>query len=125
LIAELGPGDALYIPPLWWHHVVSLDMCNVLVNYWWDASPIHNAGLHCLTHALISLRQLPAPQRAAWAALFQYYIFGDKEKSTAHIPAARRGVLGALDAESIRARRVELADRLRSQDSVTPASRLR
>lgn len=36
-VAELGAGDALYIPTRWWHHVVSLDVCNVLVNYWWTA----------------------------------------------------------------------------------------
>jgi hypothetical protein len=40
--AELGPGDALYIPVHWWHHVVSLDVCNVLVNYWWMAEPAHS-----------------------------------------------------------------------------------
>ena len=31
--AELGPGDALYIPFGWWHHVESLTPFNVLVNY--------------------------------------------------------------------------------------------
>jgi hypothetical protein len=36
-VAELGAGDAIYIPTGWWHHVVSLDVCNVLVNYWWTA----------------------------------------------------------------------------------------
>ena len=66
--AELGPGDAIFIPPLWWHHVQSLELCNILVNYWWGASHADNAGLDCLTHALITLRQLPASQRAAWAA---------------------------------------------------------
>ena len=35
--AELVCGDALYIPTRWWHHVVSLELCNVLVNYWWTA----------------------------------------------------------------------------------------
>lgn len=46
LTAELQPGDAIYIPPLWWHHVESLQTLNALVNYWWKgprpkaASPI-------------------------------------------------------------------------------------
>jgi hypothetical protein len=114
LSAELHAGDAIYIPPLWWHHVVSLDVCNVLVNYWWDASPVHNAGLHCLTHALISLRQLPAAQRAAWAAIFQHYVFGDINQSVAHIAAERRGMLAPLPAESLRKRRADLADRLKA-----------
>jgi hypothetical protein len=118
LVAELGPGDAIYIPALWWHHVQSLELCNILVNYWWNeaaGSRDHpQAGLDCLTHALITLRQLPAPQRAAWAAVFQHYIFGDVEQSAAHIPETRRGVLGALDADFIRKRREQLAARMKS-----------
>lgn len=37
LEAEIGPGDALFIPVGWWHHVVSLDAsCSVLfTNFAW------------------------------------------------------------------------------------------
>ena len=35
--AELSPGDAIFIPHDWYHHVEALDRFNVLVNYWWDA----------------------------------------------------------------------------------------
>jgi Cupin-like domain len=37
LVAELEPGDALYIPSLWWHHVESIGVLNAMVNYWWTA----------------------------------------------------------------------------------------
>lgn len=118
LVAELGPGDALFIPPLWWHHVQSLDACNVLINYWWggssalDGDPL--TGFNCLTHALITLRRLPASERAAWAAVFAHYVFGDTGTSVAHIPAPRRGVLGDLVADSLRERRIQLADKLKN-----------
>ena len=36
--AELGPGDAMFIPTDWYHHVEALEPFNMLVNYWWDAS---------------------------------------------------------------------------------------
>jgi len=36
-VAELEPGDALYIPSLWWHHVESIGLLNAMVNYWWSA----------------------------------------------------------------------------------------
>jgi hypothetical protein len=36
--AELLPGDAIFIPRDWFHHVEALERFNVLVNYWWDAA---------------------------------------------------------------------------------------
>jgi cupin-like protein len=33
-VVELGPGDLLYLPRLWWHQARSLDF-SVSVNHWW------------------------------------------------------------------------------------------
>ncbi len=97
-VAELGPGDALYIPPLWWHHVQSLDRFNLMVNYWWPAAgPEPGSALDALLHAVLALRPLPAEQRRAWAALFEHYVFGPPEAATGHLPAAHRAFLADLD----------------------------
>ncbi len=71
--ADLGPGDAIFIPPLWWHHVESLEPFNVLVNYWWHAAagvPMgSDPGFDALIHAILNLGPLPAATREAWRAL--------------------------------------------------------
>lgn len=99
LAAELEPGDALYLPPLWWHHVASLGRLNALVNYWWKPAAaeglIPDPGLGSLMHALLTLRPLPDAERAAWKALFDHYIFSQEDPAT-HIPPVRRGLLGNL-----------------------------
>ena len=117
--AELGPGDAIFIPPLWWHHVESLEPFNLLVNYWWHAAggaAIGAAsGFDALLHAMMNLRTLPAPARAAWRALFEQYVFGAGPELTAHLPAAKLGVLGALSPEDIARLRSELSQRLQKR----------
>jgi hypothetical protein len=100
VIAELGPGDAVYIPPLWWHHVESLGPVNVLVNYWWHALPgvsTHaESGFDSLVYAILNLRSLPPATRDAWRALFEHFVFADEAAATAHVPPHRHGLLGQL-----------------------------
>ena len=100
LVADLEPGDAIYIPPLWWHHVESLAKYNILVNYWWRSAAggadKSNSALNVLLLALLSLKHLPPDQRGAWKALFDHYIFDATDESVAHIPAHRRSVLGEI-----------------------------
>ena len=102
LVAELEPGDALYMPPLWWHQVQSLEPLNALVNYWWP-SPRTEArppALGALLHARLAFAELPPGERENWRMLFEHYVFGDQDPA-AHIPDARRGVLGQLDPDAL------------------------
>ena len=95
--AELEPGDALYIPYMWWHHVQSLSPFNVLVNYWWnDAKPGAGVPFEALVHAILAIRDLPPERRENWRRMFDHYIFGDVEDSVAHLAPPHRGILGDL-----------------------------
>jgi hypothetical protein len=117
--AELGPGDAIYIPPLWWHHVESLAPFNLLVNYWWHVQGGTAvgavSGFDALLTAIVNLRSLPAPARAAWRALFEHYVFGDHAAVTGHIPAHRHGMLGELSSADAERLREQIAQRLKSR----------
>ena len=93
-IAELEAGDALYIPGMWWHHVESLDLLNVLYTHWWrDSEAYMGRPTNALLHSVLGLRNLPTHQRKAWKALFDYYIFDAEEGAADHIPASARGIL--------------------------------
>src|SRR5579862_521456 len=95
--AELEPGDAIYIPHFWWHHVRSLTGFNVLVNYWWnDAEPRFGLPYDALLHAFLTIRHLPPDQRAAWRAAFDHYVFQTGGDPVAHLPQDARGALGPM-----------------------------
>ena len=112
-VAELGPGDAIFIPSMWWHHIESLDTLNVLVNYWWRQSPAFmDSPMNALMLAIMTVRDLPPEQRAAWQNLFRHYVFEADERTAAHIPPQARRVLAPLDAESARELRARLLQRL-------------
>ncbi len=34
-VADLEPGDALYMPCHWWHNVEAFGSLNILINFWW------------------------------------------------------------------------------------------
>jgi hypothetical protein len=109
-VAELEPGDAIYMPPLWWHHVESLAQVNMLVNYWWE--PPLSPGLATLIYATAALRALPRAQREAWRHLFEHYVFGAEPGDADHSPADRRSVLGEMCPEDHVRLRKFLSERL-------------
>ena len=109
LVAELEPGDAIFIPYLWWHHVRALEPLNMLVNDWWaPPAPGRGSPRDVLIHALLTLKDLPPNHREAWRALLGHYVFQDGAPSGAHLPPERRGILGQLDLDSVSRLRREL-----------------
>jgi len=111
--AELEPGDAIFIPSMWWHHVRSLEPFNVLVNYWWRSVPSFlSSPLPALQHAMWALRDLPEREKKAWAKIFEYYVFGPGERAGQHLPDAARGELAPFDEMQARRTRAQLLGRL-------------
>lgn len=100
-VAELEPGDALFIPSMWWHHVEGLSPFNILLNYWWrDTARFLGQPQDALNHAILSIRDLPPEDRAIWRDLFDHYVFANSPQFSAHIPEGTRGVLDPLTAET-------------------------
>jgi hypothetical protein len=110
-VADLQPGDVLYIPYMWWHHVVSDGAFNAQINFWWDDS---RAGLgqpiHALFHAMLALRDLPEHYRAAWKPMFDHFVFSGVTGQ--HLPEAARGLQGELTDEQRAAIRKQLGRNL-------------
>ncbi len=118
-IADLEPGDAIFIPTLWWHHVESLDRTlNVLINYWWNGAlgtvDRTASAMDCLLHSLLNVKPMPPELRSAWASLFDHYVFHASGDDLAHIPEHRRGVLGTMSPEAAKRIRELLIARLQS-----------
>ena len=108
-VAELTPGDAIFIPFGWWHHVEALEPFNVLANYWWNDARQAGSPFDCMLHAILSLRDLPDEQRAVWRTLFEHYVFTPGDESMAHLPREQRGMLGPPSNERTQAIRNILA----------------
>jgi hypothetical protein len=112
-VAELEPGDAVYIPSMWWHHVEGQDDLNVLVNYWWRPVPAWmDTPANVLEYALLAMRDLPRKEREAWRSIFDFYVFDFEEDSVAHIPEERRGMLAPMDDTLARTLRAQLLRKL-------------
>jgi len=96
LVVELEPGDALYVPKLWWHQVEAVGDVNVLVNFWWDGfSAGPDQPYTAMLLSLLTIAERPPAERAAWRAWFDHYVFRTDGHPLAFLPPERHGVLGA------------------------------
>jgi len=112
-VAELGPGDAVLIPSMWWHHMEGLEPFNVLVNYWWrDAPDWMDTPMNVLMYALMTVRDLPPHERDAWRDVFRHYVFEADAETSAHVPEPARRLLSPLDEGRARDLRARLLKRI-------------
>src|SRR4029079_5449696 len=108
-VAELEPGDAIYIPFHWWHGVESLEPVNLFIKYWWnDARPGIGNPYDALLHALYAIRTLPAEQREVWRTEFDHYVFALEGDPVEHLPRHARGMLGEPTNEQLSRMRATL-----------------
>jgi hypothetical protein len=114
LVAELQPGDAIYVPKLWWHQVEATGAFNVLVNYWWDAfSAGRDSPAVAMLLSLIAIAERPPAERQAWKAFFDHFVFRTQGHPLAHLPADQHGVLGPLKPDNYQKIRARVMQMLR------------
>ena len=109
----LEPGDAIFIPSLWWHAVESLESVNVLVNYWWGGITDRNISPNdSLLHAMMTIADLDDAQRQAWRDYFEYYVFRSGESPASHLPNQLEDITTSLSLDQENEVRQFLADKL-------------
>jgi hypothetical protein len=117
---ELDPGDAIYIPSLWWHHIEAQGGVNMLVNFWCGgaiAGEKYPFPLDNILMAILSVRSLPQVQKDAWREFFDYYVFSDQTDKHNHIPDSLKGVLADLSSKQDKGLRQWLIKQLKAHNS--------
>ena len=114
LVAELDPGDAIYIPYLWWHGVQSLSRFNVLTNYWWQRGATGSSYPYVLLLRLAYklYRGMPPGRRNAWRALYDHYVFENDGDPMEPLSPAHRDFEGEVDPEALLKLRQTMRDLL-------------
>ena len=93
-VADLEPGDAVFIPYGWWHHVRSTGGLAMLVNFWWNDGPAHlKSQWGTLYLAMLTVRDLPERYREVWQNLFSHYVFKADGEPGAHLRPEDRGLM--------------------------------
>lgn len=100
MVAVLEPGDALFLPHYWFHHVTALGAFNAQVNYWWGEQKrgLDNPRNSFLT-ALLGIKDLVGDEKLFWKTMFEHYVFHNNGDPMAYIPADLQSALGVMTPE--------------------------
>ena len=112
--ATLAPGDAIYVPSMWWHNVESISPVNGLVNFWWNESAdYYGSPNNALLHAMLSIKSLPERQRSAWKRLFDNYVFEQPDDFLEHLPDPAKQRFDDINENTARKIRAQLLNNLK------------
>ncbi len=112
-VAEMEPGDAIFIPSMWWHHVEALNSLNILVNYWWRRTPDYmGPPIGALIHSIMTVRDLPPEQKQHWKEFFNHYVFENSDETAEHLPLESQGILAPMTDDLTRKIRTFLLNKL-------------
>jgi hypothetical protein len=116
--ATLTPGDAIFIPALWWHGVESLEVFNVLVNYWFGGTGRSALSPYdALSHALLAIAELPREKRLRWREYFDHLVFRVEGQPGEHLPAGVKDPITQPSDKQVREILQQLGSALNSGDS--------
>jgi hypothetical protein len=109
-VAVLEPGEVLFVPPMWWHHVESYGF-NVMINNWVLPAPLEEivALQENVTKALRLFQDATAEQRAGARAGYTRALLAPEEAAGAQEPRY------AAHQEETRRLTTRLPDSLRQQ----------
>ncbi|QRK08655.1 cupin-like domain-containing protein [Archangium violaceum] len=82
-VAVIEPGEVLFLPPMWWHHVESYGF-NVMINNWVFPAPLEEliALQEDVTKAIRLFQNATAEQRARARMLYHQSVFAPGDEAT-------------------------------------------
>lgn len=114
LTAVLKPGDAIFIPSMWWHSVSSKSALNGLINYWWRNTPAYmGVPTNALLHAIMSIKHLPITERQAWQEIYNHYVFDQPDDMYDHLPTQVKQKQSQMTETTARKLRAQLINKLK------------
>ncbi len=94
-VVTLDPGDILFVPPHWWHHVESFGL-NVMISNWGSPFPLKvwRAIGRVRVEAMMLFNELTLPERERYAAMWDRRVFrnpGQSDSSAVDLGAEPAG----------------------------------